>query len=109
MALEIESKIGHPPPEYVLLKLKGPEEKTKGGIILTRETADYDAAADCEGIVVEVGEFCWKEGAGDKPWVKVGDKVWFSKYQGDHYVSGEKHYRVIPYYSIRMILPKEEF
>ena len=110
MALELRSKLGHPPPQYILVKMDILPEVTKGGIVIPKvDSTQYAQSAVSTGIVAEIGACCWEEIADGRPWAKVGDRVYFEKYQGQEYKFGEELYRTMRDYSIRMVLPQEEF
>jgi len=108
MALELKAKLGHPPSGYILVEMDKIEKVSAGGIIIAGlESTKYAQSAVSTGIVKEIGPECWGDSA--LPWVEVGDRVWFEKYQGQEYKSGDDLFRTMPYYSIRMLLRKEEF
>ena len=57
-------------------------EKKVGSIVIP----DIDGkrakqAAGVTGVVVEIGDTCWKEFGGE-PWCQVGDRVLYAKYAG---------------------------
>lgn len=107
MALELKAKLGHPPPGYILVAMDKIETVSKGGIYLPEtESRQYAQSAVSTGIIAEIGPDCWEKA---EPWVSVGDRIWFEKYQGQEYKSGDDLFRTMPFYSIRMLLRKEEF
>lgn len=59
-----------------------PPEKTSGGLILTADTAEQYAHKSMQGVVLALGEAAYTDAerfpAG--PWVKVGDRVVFKRY-----------------------------
>lgn len=87
--------VGH----RVLVKPIKVEEKYKGGIIVaTAKDIDREQRAQTYGVVVAIGDQCWKD-LGNRtvvvsdgnvkeikkegsPWCKVGDKVLYQKYSG---------------------------
>lgn len=67
------------------------ETKSEGGIIMyaTEKDQQMDLVAKQTGIVTSIGPECWKAyrvladngcEVNGRPWVKVGDRVLFSKY-----------------------------
>ncbi len=75
---------GIKPMEYnVLVRPKAVEEKTSGGLYLPDSTKEKDEFGRTEGVLVAVSPLAfsyaeWPDEA-DKP--KVGDRVFFSRYQ----------------------------
>lgn len=69
--------VGH----RVLVKIDEVEEKTAGGIIITKTTADREQEAGIFGTVIAVGETAWKD-FGGRAWATVGDRVMIAKYGG---------------------------
>ncbi len=74
----------------VLIQIRTPKQKTKGGIILTSETRETDAWNTQVAKVIAVGELAfknrttmehWPEGS----WCKPGDFVRVPKYGGDRW------------------------
>jgi co-chaperonin GroES (HSP10) len=74
----------------VLVQIRLPRRKTKGGIILTDDTADTDQDNTQAAKIISMGPlaFCnretgkpWVEGA----WVEIGDFVRVPKYGGDRF------------------------
>lgn len=59
-----------------------PPEKTSGGLILTADTTEQYAHKSMQGIVLALGETAYtdKERFPAGPWVKVGDRVVFKRY-----------------------------
>lgn len=71
----------------VLIKVKGLEEKTKGGIIIPTDVLEKENAASQTALLVDVGPAAFTIGAGDlkKEWditPKPGAKVLINKYSG---------------------------
>ena len=74
--------------DRVILKAMEPEEKTKGGIILTSNAKEKPEMAE----VVAVGPGGMVDGKEVVMTVKVGDKVLTSKYSGTEVkVDGEEY------------------
>ena len=80
----------HPFGSRVLVQIRTPKNKTKGGIILTSETRETDAWNTQIAKVVAVGELAfknrttmelWPEGS----WCEPGDFVRVPKYGGDRW------------------------
>ena len=65
----------------VLVAPKEIAEKSTGGIILNTDSGrERENMASTTGIVIAVGDECYKDVA--SPWCKVGDKISFAKYAG---------------------------
>ncbi len=107
MALDVKTRLGHPPPREMLVHLDKIEKVTAGGIIIPdSDSRVYAQCAVSTGIVEELGRDVFE---GDEPWLKVGDRVWYEKYQGQEYKIGDELYRTISPQSVHMFLPQEEF
>jgi len=79
--------------DNVIVEVKAPEEKTKGGIVLP-DTASKDKPQ--EGKIISVGPGKTLEnGNTAKMQVKEGDKVIFSKYSGTEVKLDEKEYLIL--------------
>ena len=85
----------HPVGWRVLILPREVMEKSAGGIILNTETnREREQMANTTGIVVEVGDECYKDTK--SIWCKVGDKVIFGKYAGLLYKGKDgKSYRMV--------------
>lgn len=73
------------PVEYqVVIALDAREEKTAGGIILTKQTQEADRLSTQEGTLVAVSPlaFNYDNWPLDAPKPKVGDRVLFRRYNG---------------------------
>lgn len=70
----------HPLGSRILIKPVVQEEKSAGGIILDRGTADKDSVELAE--VIELGPLAYKDLGDDIPWVKIGDVVLIQRYAG---------------------------
>ncbi len=92
----MENKSGFTPLEHRLLVLPVKvETKTASGIVLATETTGREEMAQIKGVLVAVGEGCWKDTpTGD--WAKPGDRIVFGKYSGLPWdgIDGEK-YRIL--------------
>jgi co-chaperonin GroES (HSP10) len=82
---------------YVVVRLDAAEEKTAGGIILTKQTQDADKLSCEEGVLVAVSPLAfnydaWPEGS-RKP--QVGDRVIFKRYDGLLKERNGKNFRLI--------------
>jgi co-chaperonin GroES (HSP10) len=80
----------HPFGSRVLVQIRTPKAKTKGGIILTSETRETDAWNTQIAKVVLVGELAFKNRTTMDPWpegswCKPGDFVRVPKYGGDRW------------------------
>lgn len=71
--------LGH----HVLVHVKEPEVKSKGGIVIPEQIRDAEKRGAELGMVVAVGPTAWMaEGLGGVRWAEEGDRVWFAKYGG---------------------------
>ena len=79
----------------VLVKPQEIKKVSKGGILLTTETtAEREQMGNTTGIVVAMGDQCYKDVS--EPWCKVGDKIIFAKYAGLLYLGKDgQNYRLI--------------
>jgi co-chaperonin GroES (HSP10) len=80
----------HPFGSRVLVQIRTPKSKTKGGIILTSETRETDAWNTQIAKVILVGELAFKNRTTMDPWpegswCKPGDFVRVPKYGGDRW------------------------
>lgn len=80
----------HPFGSRVLVQIRTPKAKTKGGIILTSETRETDAWNTQIAKVILVGELAFKNRTTMDPWpegswCKPGDFVRVPKYGGDRW------------------------
>lgn len=92
----------------VLVKPYVTEEKTSGGIILTRETVQKDQLAEQKAIIVAVGQYAWRDEP--TPRAQIGDRILFSKwagYQMTGTADGET-YRVVNDSDIFMVIEQEK-
>ncbi len=74
----------------VLVQIRTPKQKTKGGIILTSETRETDAWNTQIAKVISVGELAFKNRTSMEPWpegswCQPGDFVRVPKYGGDRW------------------------
>ena len=72
------------PVGYRLLVLRfTPKEKTKGGILFSRERLDKARIATTCGYVLKMGDLAYKDKEKfNEPWCKIGDWVMFARYAG---------------------------
>ena len=80
----------HPFGSRVLVQIRTPKQKTKGGIILTSETRETDAWNTQIAKVISVGELAFKNRTTMDPWpegswCKPGEFVRVPKYGGDRW------------------------
>ena len=80
---------------YRLVVELDPIEETIGGGIIQKavETSDREKHWRNEGVIVNMGEFCY-----DKypvRWVNVGDRIKFARHSGELIETPEKDYRII--------------
>jgi co-chaperonin GroES (HSP10) len=80
----------HPFGSRVLVQIRTPKQKTKGGIILTSETRETDAWNTQIAKVLLVGELAFKNRTTMDPWpegswCKPGEFVRVPKYGGDRW------------------------
>lgn len=67
----------------ILIKVLEPEEKTKGGIILTAKAVDEDRLMNDVGEVIAIGPTAFDVYGGREVWgIKEGQKVMFVRYGG---------------------------
>ena len=89
MPLKVEA-VGH----RVIVKPDSVVTKSKGGIVLAIDEK-REAAGTQKGTVVGVGDMAWKNSVygygieGWKPWVAVGDRVFFPRYVGKQFRDDE--------------------
>ena len=65
----------------VLVKIDEVEEKTAGGIVIPKTTAERQEEAGIFGTIVAIGETAWKD-FGGRSWASIGDRVMIAKYGG---------------------------
>lgn len=63
------------------MKVDTIEAQTPGGIYIPETHKEAHDRGQMTGTLIAVGRDCWKE---DGPWAKVGDRVMYGKYTGDH-------------------------
>jgi co-chaperonin GroES (HSP10) len=106
----MENKSGiHPLGHRLLIEPQDVEEVSKGGIIIAIGSGkDREQMSQIMGVVVEVGETCWKDQAvGD--WVRPGDMIMFGKYAGlIAQGKDEKQYRIINDLDVIALLEEPE-
>jgi co-chaperonin GroES (HSP10) len=85
----------------VVIQLDPVEEKTAGGIIITKQRKETDEICTTEGTVADMGEFCFCTDDGKPgfpaPWYKVGDRVLFAEHSGRHWTDEDTgiKYRIL--------------
>lgn len=71
----------------------------KGGIITTHSTDDFEREREFQekGVVVAMGDSAYNMPHHGDPWVKIGDRVLYKKYDGKKFLDEEtgKLYRII--------------
>lgn len=81
------------PVEYkCVVKLERAEEKTAGGIILTKTTVDREQMATTTATLLAVGGNAFDTWEGRKP--ECGDRVMINKYAGQYRKNDADPYRV---------------
>ena len=77
-------KLPNPTGYRVLILPFTPPEKTKGGIMLAKQTLDKERIATIVGLVVRLGPDAYsdEEKFPEGPWCKEGDWVIFGRYAG---------------------------
>jgi len=77
-------KLPNPTGYRVLILPFTPPEKTKGGIMLAKQTLDKERIATVVGLVVRLGPDAYsdEEKFPEGPWCKEGDWVIFGRYAG---------------------------
>lgn len=94
----------------LLVKPKKLEEKTEGGIIVhVGSQKEREEMAQTQGVVVSIGNLCWKDQADPSPWCNVGDTIIFEKYAGQWRVGEDgEDYRLIRDIDVNGLLDKKE-
>ena len=73
------------------------QAKTKGGVILADETQDKIQMTTVVGLVVKMGDLCYKDK--DKfptgPWVKEGQFVIYGRYSGSRFQTKFGEHRIL--------------
>lgn len=78
-----------PTGHHVVVRPDKVEEKSKGGIYIPISTKDQEQRAVTKGEIVAIGPnaaecyMTYRNEKGDVVWLKVGDRVCFSKYGGE--------------------------
>jgi chaperonin GroES len=79
----------------LLVKPDTVEKRTSGGLYLPQEVTGRDEMAQVKGVVVAVGEGCWKDTT-SADWAKPGDRIVFGKYSGLQYDGADAiKYRIL--------------
>ena len=73
-------KVPQPVGYRILIRPKGSQTKTAGGIILTDTNKETQAYLNSVGQVIAMGPECYSDRKA--PWCKVGDWVIFGRYAG---------------------------
>ena len=85
-----------PTGHHVLIKPDAVEEKSEGGILLQtafdQNTLTREKAATTTGVIVAVGKTAWLDFAGEEPWAKVGDHVYFTRHVSKEIKDGDDLY-----------------
>jgi len=85
------------PIEYnVLIKLDEIKKKTDGGILLSDTTIEADKHAQQRGTIAAMSPFAFSYAewpGGLTP--KVGDRVFFARYEGVLFTEGEDEFRLV--------------
>jgi len=81
----------------ILIALPELEEKTKGGIYMTKELLKRESVASIVGLVLKMGPDCYKDESRfpSGPWCKEGDWVIFRSYSGTRVSIHGKEFRII--------------
>lgn len=64
-------------------------ETASGLIIMSEEERERKQGGENKGIVMAMGELCYKGERFGEPWCKVGDKVYFRSYSGARFRDAE--------------------
>lgn len=85
-----------PTGHHVLIKPDEVEKVSEGGIVLQasfdNSLQQRERAATTTGEIVAVGKTAWLDFAGDEPWAKVGDRVYFTRHVAKEIKDGEEEY-----------------
>tara|TARA_R110000822_G_scaffold125947_1_gene260928 strand:- start:448 stop:816 length:369 start_codon:yes stop_codon:yes gene_type:complete len=73
-------KVPQPVGYRILIRPKGAQTKTAGGIFLTDTNRETQSYLNSVGQVIAMGSECYSDRK--KPWCKVGDWVIFGRYAG---------------------------
>lgn len=77
----------------------GKKQQKDGHVILTHSTDDYEREREFQerGTVVDIGPSAYNLSHHDEPWVKLGQRVLYKKYDGHKYLDEKtgKLYRII--------------
>ena len=99
-----------PTGHHVLIKPDAVEEKSEGGILLQAafdsNNLSREQAATTTGEIVAVGDTAWLDFAGDKPWAKVGDHVYFTRHVSKEIKDGDETYFLLTDENILAIMGK---
>ena len=71
--------------------------KTKGGIILTDKTQETKEVTTVVGLVVKMGELCYKdkEKFPNGPWCKEGQFIMYGRYVGNRFQTKYGEHRIL--------------
>lgn len=90
----IPCEYGTPKGHRLYIEVHHPEETTKSGIVLAKETRDKEGHASMFATVLSIGYGCWLDKADD--WCDVGDKIIIGRHVGSRLQNvGDKDIRVI--------------
>lgn len=90
--------------------------KLESGLLLMKNTNDQEAWIEKQkalmqnsGIIISIGNTCWKQFDDGKAWAKVGDRVYFKRYSGrDIEASDGKIYKILTDIDIDLIEVNDE-
>lgn len=114
--LDIDYEVVKPFGANVVVEVPKPEEKTKGGLIITAATQETEKFANVVGKIVSMGAHAFKTNVAGNIFqedVAVGDHVVFKAYAGElieqkhAHDEGRSDFRLMPSGSILCRLPRE--
>ena len=88
----------------ILVKLEGGEKKSKGGLILTDDTAQKSENGSIFARVLDIGPDAW---ADREPYCKVGDRVIIGKYAGFTVSDKDSRYRILDDLNIMAVISED--
>ncbi len=108
MLNEVEGALPQPTAYHVLVKVDSVETKSAGGIILEYGNSKNLQASQESGTLVALGRSAWKMVDDGEPWAKIGDKVYFARYEGKQFFHDKQDYRIMADNTLIAVTPAEE-
>jgi len=81
----------------ILVRPHVPSKKTKGGILLSDQTAETIEVTTVVGLVVKLGSLCYKDKDKfpDGPWCKEGQFIIYGRYAGARFKTKFGEHRIL--------------